>query len=523
MSTRVEAEPYELSDAVAQRFRDLLGADAVVTSREGRDEYRDPYWDPQDRTYDSSAVLYPASTEEVQAVVRIANEERVPIWTSSQGRNNGYGGPSPRVKGSVLVSLRRMNRVLEINSTLAYAVVEPGVTWMDLHAAIAEAGHDDLLVSVADLGWGSVIGNSMDSGMTYLPYGMDFQAPTGMEVVLADGSLLRTGMGAIPNSKAWHTYKRGLGPTLEPLFIQSNFGIVTKMGYWLMRKPEAYAPLFLTVPRDHQLEQAIDILRELRLDGVLRGVPVIQNTLTLATHFPDVLGQMQSKGTLGEAELDELADRTGVGRWGMRAAVWGDEVVVARHVERIKEAWSAIEGSRVDHERTFRRDEWAELHHFVDKVQGGVPNLDMLDAMPEGFGHVGFSPVVPLEGAQIRAALDTMSGIVQRDTDASFLMGMCISSERAAILVGGFGFDTRDEEATRLAYRTVKTMIREVGELGYGEYRAHLDFMDEASAEYSFGDHAYRRFVETIKDAVDPNGILAPGRHGIWPAGRRNR
>jgi len=101
-------------------------------------------------------------------------------------------------------------------------------------------------------------------------------------------------------------------------------------------------------------------------------------------------------------------------------------------------------------------------------------------------------------------------------------MGICVSSERSAILVGGFGFDTRNEEETRLAYRTVKTMIREVGELGYGEYRAHIDFMEEASAEYSFGDHAYRRFVERIKDAVDPKGILSPGRHGIWPAGRRD-
>ncbi|MCP6588530.1 hypothetical protein NL514_30530, partial [Klebsiella pneumoniae] len=85
-----------------------------------------------------------------------------------------------------------------------------------------------------------------------------------------------------------------------------------KMGYWLMRKPEAYAPLFLTIPRDHQLDQAIDILRELRLDGIIRGVPVIQNTLTLASHFPEVLGMMQAKGTLSDADLDELADRTGV-------------------------------------------------------------------------------------------------------------------------------------------------------------------------------------------------------------------
>ncbi|WP_440707907.1 FAD-binding oxidoreductase [Herbiconiux sp. YIM B11900] len=516
-----DATPYVLSDEAVSRFREELGDEAVVTDRAGRDEYADPYWIKGDRTYDSSAVLYPASTEQVQAVVRIAAELGVPLWVSSQGRNNGYGGPSPRVAGSVLVSLRRMNRVLEINAQLAYAVVEPGVSWMDLHAAIAEAGHDDLLVSVPDLGWGSVVGNSLDSGVTYLPLGTDFQAPTGMEVVLADGSLLRTGMGGIPNSKAWHAYKRGLGPVLDPLFVQSTFGIVTSMGYWLMRKPEAYAPLFLTVPRDHQLEQAIDILRELRLDGLIRGVPVMQNTLTLASHFPELLGQMQAGGTLGPEQLDELADVSGVGRWGMRTAVWGDEVVVARQVEKIREAWSAIEGARIDHHRTFRRDEWDQIEHFADKVQAGIPNLDMLESMPPDFGHVGFSPAVPLVGSEMRAVVDTLEEIVTRDTGASFLAGICVASDRSALVVSGFGFDTADDEATRNAYATVKTMIRAVGELGYGEYRAHLDFMEEASAEYSFGDHAYRRFVERIKDAVDPEGILSPGRHGIWPANRR--
>jgi 4-cresol dehydrogenase (hydroxylating) len=78
-------------------------------------------------------------------------------------------------------------------------------------------------------------------------------------------------------------------------------------------------------------------------------------------------------------------------------------------------------------------------------------------------------------------------------------------------------FDHTDPESVRNAFELAKTLVQEIGALGYGEYRAHLDFMDLASDQYSFNDHAYRRLVEKIKDALDPNGVLSPGRHGIWP------
>jgi 4-cresol dehydrogenase (hydroxylating) flavoprotein subunit len=59
---------------------------------------------------------------------------------SSRPKNNAYGGGAPRLRGSVVLSLRRMNRILEVNEELAYAVVEPGVTFFDLCADLNGAG-----------------------------------------------------------------------------------------------------------------------------------------------------------------------------------------------------------------------------------------------------------------------------------------------------------------------------------------------------------------------------------------------
>jgi len=512
----------DLPEAVRRRFVDALGEDAVHTTRSDRDQYRDPYWFQGDRSYDSSAVVYPRTTEQVQEVVRIAGEFGVPLWTSSQGRNNGYGGPSPRVRGSVLVSMRRMNRVLHIDRELAYAVVEPGVRWFDLYDALQESGNDDLLISIPDIGWGSVIGNSLDSGGTYLPYGMDFQAPCGMEVVLADGSLLRTGMGAIPDNKAWHLYKRGLGPVLDPLFIQSNYGIVTRMGYWLMRKPQAYAPLYLTIPRNDQLAQAVDIIRELRLDGVLRGVPCFYSIIALAWQFPELGGYIGGTGALPEETLQEMADVSGLGRWGFRAALWGDGPVVEHQLARIREAWSALEGSHIVHDRTFTREEWGPFESFTEKVHAGVPTMDMVEAVPQGIGHLAFAPVVPLVGHEVERFERLMDEYMRERLDDNLSAGCIVTNERSLIFICNLNLVLDDEAQIARARQTLREMIEHFGRLGYGEYRAHIDVMDVASDQYSFGDHAYRRFTQSIKDAVDPQGILSPGRHGIWPASYRN-
>ena len=100
----------------------------------------------------------PKSTEQLQQVLRVANQYAVPLWTFSRGKNLGYGGPAPRVSGSVALDLHRMDRIIEVNDEFHYAVVEPGVTFIQLYQYCVEHGKK-VWPSTPSLGWGSVVGN----------------------------------------------------------------------------------------------------------------------------------------------------------------------------------------------------------------------------------------------------------------------------------------------------------------------------------------------------------------------------
>lgn len=507
-----------LDDLVA-----AVGPDAVLTSDRDLREFRDPFafatWDE----YTASAVVMPTTVEQIQEIVRVANRHRLALWTHGQGRNNGYGGPAPRLRGSVIVSLRRMNRVLEINEECAYAVVEPGVRWFDLYEAIRAGGHE-LMLSVADVGWGSVIGNTLDNGITYMPYGVDMGMQCGMEVVLANGEVMRTGMGAMPQNRAWHVYKRGLGPTPDQLFMQSNLGIVTKMGVWLMPYPEVYMPLWLRVERDDDLGPAIDTLRELMLDDTIRMVPQLLSTLLLGSVLTEREKWWRGEGPIPDEIIDQIGAELGVGRWTMRFALYGDEAVVDHRFEKVRRAFGRIPGADVRGTKCAPAD-IPELEDPMERVQGGVPSLD-LNRMTAWYGgeeggHIGFSPVAPLTGHDAIALRDLLRGMIE-EAGLDYIASLIPVNARSFVHVTLVIFDTKDEAQTRAAYDVAKRLVRDAAKLGYGEYRAHLDFMDLAAEQYSWGDHAYMRFCETIKDALDPNGILSPGKQGIWPRAMRD-
>jgi len=488
-------------DRAVEDFTAALGPAAVLTSEEDLREFRDPYayvgWDE----FIASAVVVPDTVEAVQEVVRIANRRRVPLWTFGQGRNNTYGGPAPRVRGSVLVNLRRMNRVLEVSEELAYALVEPGVRFFDLHDHLRAGGHR-LWPSIPDIGWGSVVGNTLEYGRGYTPYGDHAAAVCGMEVVLPNGDLLRTGMGAMTRSGCWQAYRWGYGPSVDGLFMQSNFGIVTKMGVWLMPQPEVYLSCFAKFEDDATVEPLVDALRRLMLDGTIRNYPLLA----------------QGVG-VGEQEGEVGADN----RWAMRFALYGPEEVVHAQYRVAEAALTAIPGVEVE-KRWYAGDDLGAVTMHDDKVQCGIPGMELMDRFMEPYGehtgHLDFSPVSQHTGREVVKVIELMRSLYGRH-GIPYVAGL-IMSPRSVLHISTSFYDTTDEAQTSSAYDAYAQLVTGMAAKGYGLYRTNLRYMDLVAEQYDFNDHALRRFNETIKDALDPNGILSPGKQGIWPRSMRS-
>jgi 4-cresol dehydrogenase (hydroxylating) len=501
------------SPAAVRDFKAAIGADWVLTEETDRLSYSDHYAADESR-HKPAGALAPADTAQVREIVRIANRHRVALWPISRGKNFGYGGAAPVVKDSVVLDLSRMKRI-QVDIENGTVLVEPGVGFFDLYDHL-QSNKIPLWLSVPGNSWGSVAGNALDRGVGYTTYGDHSARICGLEVVLPDGDLVRTGMGAMTDSPTWQLYRNGFGPGWDQMFCQSNFGIVTALGLWLLPEPEAVMGYDYEFDKPDDLAWVIDTLMPLRRSGLIGQSPSIGNWLRSAAVMTTRSQWTQDKGPLDDRAITAIRERFKIGWWGVQVRCYG-HVEVAEAALRVLDR--AFNGKPVLSAKPAR---W---------VRGDPPEGSPFTGVPITFplanvnwhggrgGHVGYSPVLPPRGDLALDQFHRTRALYDKygmDYHASFALG-----ERSVVNVNQLLYNKDDPDMMARVDAMFRALVADATAHHYGEYRTHIEYMDLVADTYDFNSHALRRLNEKVKSALDPNGILAPGKSGIWPKGHR--
>lgn len=527
-------------DAALGAFRAAIGDDNTLTDAPALDRYG---WCTLPVRRRIPAVLRPASVEEVQQIVRIASSHQLPIYPLSTGQNWGYGSAQPMRDNTVIVDLGRMNRILEVNSELAYVVLEPGVTQRHLYDHLRQR---NIPLWMNPTGAGpdcSVLGNTLERGFGIGPNGDHFMAQCGMEVVLPDGEVLRTGFGHYPSSRSTYVYKYGVGPYLDGLFTQSSLGVVTKMGVWLMPEPEAFEACYFLCHSEAQFGPLVDAIRGLLFDGVFRGpVNLLHRDRVLI-----MLGRYPWDAMNGQTPLDKgLASRLAADK---KVAVWNGVGAICGSAPQVRAAKQTIKGAlrgKVDRvvflsERrlqilrrfpraisTIMNTNVPELLNSLSSSYGmmrGTPSTVALplsywrnrrpapptDAMNPARDHCGlmwFAPIIPMTRHDVAAFRAIIEPIMARHGFEACITLTAVN-ERCFDCTLPLLYDLDDPGEAARALACYEELSARCADGGYFPYRLGLQSMDKETAR----DDTFWTVVSTIKRALDPANIMSPGRY----------
>jgi 4-cresol dehydrogenase (hydroxylating) flavoprotein subunit len=464
--------------------------------------------DPGHQHVPSGAVA-PASVEEVQAVLKVANKYKLPLWPVSTGKNMGYGMATPASTGQMILDLKRMNKIIEIDAELGTALVEPGVTYQDLRDYLDE-NNLPFWLDVPTVGpIVSPMGNTLERGVGYTPYGDHFFMQCGMEVVLADGSVVRTGMGSVKNSSTWQAFKWGYGPYLDGIFTQSNVGVVTKLGFWLMPAPPAYKPFVVQFDEMDDVAKVTDTIRPFRMNNLIPNGVLIMGAAYQLAMFNRRADFWTEKRQIPDDVVKAEAKKRGLGMWNTYFALYGtDEIIGA--VEPIVRGAFERAGGRVLTEREMGDNPW--FKHHASLMRGGMTleEIGIVRWRGPGGGMVAFAPVAPAKGAETKGQTALAKEILAK-YDFDYAPAYAVGGRELHHIIFLL-YDKSDPAEEKKADACVREMIARFGEKGWAAYRTGVSTMDLVSKQYGEANNALNA---KLKHALDPNHIIAPGKSGI--------
>lgn len=498
-------------DACIAAWTEALTPEQICTDEEAINETLTATFSTTQR---SRCTLYPESVAQVQSCLRIANQHKASVYAISKGKNWGLGSQVPASTVHALLDLGRMDKILEYNDDLGYIVVEPGVTFEAVSLFLANNDSPFYFPVTGGPPNGSLIGNAVDRGEGAGPYGDRLFHSCAYEVVLPTGEVIKTGMARFDDARSSHIHSHGVGPSLDGLFTQSNLGVVTRMTFWLPRRPNHSEVFFCQTAKTQNLPVLIERVRLLMQQGAIQ-----QNSFILWNSYKVLArsGQYPWQMMKGKTPMD-LQALKGAEPWYGNGVIYAANREIATATRKYIE--STLAGA-VD-----------ELH-FLDSGSGGgaadnsgfvgVPvtaNVkstywrkkmrppEKLTPEKDNCGIIWLCPIVPENGTTATEAIDLISAQIKShgfepNVSVNFRDSRCLQMFVAIM------YD-RDEDGEDIrAMSCHDQLLAQLLELGH--YPCRLGIQSMQAIPNTQGAHS--NLLKTLKNAFDPNNILSPGRY----------
>ena len=450
---------------VLERLREIVGAEHVLVDPEKVEPYAQ---DAVKEKFPPEAVLLPRSAEEIAGILRLANEARFPV--TARGGGVGYTGGAVPVEGGVVIGTDRMNQIKEVNADDLYAITEPGVTTYALQQRVEAEGlfypPDPASYKDSFIG-GNIAENA--GGIRSAKYGVTKHYVLGLEVVTPTGEIIRTG---------GKTSKNVVGFDLTGLMCGSEgmLGIITEATLRLLPLPQATRTVRSTFHSMKEACRCVARFSRARITPV--AIEVLDRNAIAAVESQYAFGLAQDAGALLLVSVDGSTEEV------ERASRIVEEVL--------------RDGGGYDLIRAKTKEEEDRLWDVRRSLSPAIKK----------FGNLKFNEDVVVPRSRVPELIERVEEIgLRRQT---FVVNFGHAGDGNIHV--NFMCDREDKDAVGRAREAVRETFAVAVELGGTISGEHgIGYVKAPYLEMAINAPTVEA-MKRIKRALDPNGILNPGK-----------
>ena len=485
----------------------------------------------------------PESVKELEAILDTLREKSQSYAVTSTGNNWGYGCYASHDNSEHHISLKKLDRIKDFDRENGLITLEPGVTYSDVNKYL-ENNAPEWITPVHGGGPDcSVVGNAIERGYGITPIMDHFAACQSLKAILPNGGKYQSPLRSLKLESLSRSFRYGIGPYLDGIFTQSNFGIVTEMTIKLAQRSEAIEMFFLHFDHEY-LEDAVRTIKKLKAKykGTVGGINLMNKERMLSMTLDYPKERIEKRLPLDEEFVRKNAKELLMRDWNVVGAIYGPKEVVKATKKLIQKDLKVIKGRKMFISQSkvnfldyvlkklpflFSENIKRSINGIkgVFKILNGKPdkvalnlaywknlsNKNVDNPTTDNCGLIWYAPLVEMTPLKVKSYVEFVKDVSVRFNITPLITlttvdDLCFDSTVPIV------FNKEDLEDQKRAHEYFDTLLEEGYQKGFYPYRFGTNSMRNFLEKL---DPEYVRIVDSIKNTLDPQRLFAEGRYAL--------